>query len=222
MRMKRLLALLLTLASGAVLSAAAQSPAASSAAPDGPAKIAVIEFQTAVVQSNEFQRNLADLQKKYEPKRQQLKVLSDQIDAMTKQLQAQGTTLSEAERSARASSIDTKKQQLDRDAQDDQSAFQQEMQETFTAVAAKVYDVMSEYVKQQGYTLVLDASQQQSPVLYALDSTNITKAVLDAYNAKSGVPAQAAAPSAPAPKPAAAAPRPARTARPSARPSAQH
>jgi outer membrane protein len=47
---------------------------------------------------------------------------------------------------------------------------------------------------------VLDVAQQQTPVLYATESTNITKAVIDAYNVKSGVPAPPAAPpSAPAP-----------------------
>ncbi len=199
--MKRLLAIVLTLASGMALSAAAQSPAAPAAAPRAPAKVAVIAFQTAVVQTNEFQRNLAELQKKYDPQRQQLKALSDQIDTITKQLQAQEATLSEAERASRSSLIDGKKKQLDRDAQDAQSAFQQEMQDMFSAVAAKVYDVMSGYVKQRGYTLVLDASQQQTPILYAEDSTDITKAVLDAYNLKSGVPAPAAGQAVPAPQP---------------------
>ena len=37
--------------------------------------------------------------------------------------------------------------------------------------------------------LVLDIAQQQTPVLYASESTNITKAIIDAYNLKSGVPA---------------------------------
>jgi outer membrane protein len=71
--MKRSLALIaITLASGFVLSAAAQTlPAPAAAAPAGPAKIAVIAFQVAVAQTNEGQRNFADLQKKYEPKRQQ-------------------------------------------------------------------------------------------------------------------------------------------------------
>jgi outer membrane protein len=41
-------------------------------------------------------------------------------------------------------------------------------------------------------------------VLYANDSTNITQAVIDAYNTKSGVSAPPPdAPAAPAPKPAA-------------------
>lgn len=185
--MKRSLALLVLLASGMVLSAAAQAPAAAPAA--GPSRIAVIAFQAAVAQTNEFQRNFADLQKKFEPRRQQLKTQSDAIETLTKQLQAQSATLSETERISRASAIDAKKKQLDRDAQDAQSDFQQAMQDTFTAVASKVYEVLSSYAKEKGYTLVLDVSEQQTPVLYAADSANITKPVLEAYNLKSGVPA---------------------------------
>ena len=37
---------------------------------------------------------------------------------------------------------------------------------------------------------MLDAGDQQNPtVLYAVSSTDITKAVIDAYNLKSGIPA---------------------------------
>jgi len=36
---------------------------------------------------------------------------------------------------------------------------------------------------------VLDVSQQQNPILFALPSTDITKPVVEAYNVKSGVPA---------------------------------
>ena len=65
--MKRSLALIVTLASGFALSAAAQtSPLPPPPAPAGPAKIAVIAFQVAVAQTNEGQRNFADLQKKYD------------------------------------------------------------------------------------------------------------------------------------------------------------
>lgn len=193
--MKRSLALVLTLASGFALSAAAQTPAASApAAPAGPAKIAVIAFQVAVAQTNEGQRNFADLQKKYEPKRAQLKALNDDIENLTKQLQAQGDKLSDAERATRTKTIDDKKKQLDREGEDAQNDFQQEMQELYNTLASKVYDVLSSYAQQQGYTLVLDIGQQQSPVLYASDSTNITKPVIDGYNLKSGVPAPPAPP----------------------------
>jgi outer membrane protein len=201
--MKRLLVLAFTLASGFALSAAAQTSAATAAAPAGPAKIAVIAFQAAVGQTNEFQRNFADLQKKYEPKRQQIKTLSDEIDNLTKQLQTQGDKLSEQERANRAKTLDDKTKQLKRTGEDAQNDFQTEMQEMYNGVAAKVYDVLSGYVQQQGFTVVFDVSQQQNPVLWAAESTNITKPILDAYNVKSGVPApppSAQTPAAPAPK----------------------
>jgi outer membrane protein len=194
--MKRSLALAVVLASGFVLNASAQVPSApltsgapAAAKPAGPTKIAVIAFQVAVAQTNEGQRNFADLEKKYDPKRQQLKTLSDEVDNLTKQLQAQANTLSDAERASRAKTIDDKKKQLQRDAEDDQNDFNGEMQELYNTLASKVGDVMIAYAEEHGYTLVLDIAQQQSPVLYATDSTNITKAVIDAYNVKSGVPA---------------------------------
>ena len=204
--MKRSLALIATLASGFVLSAAAQTttPPAAAAAPAGPAKIAVIAFQVAVAQTNEGQRNFADLQKKYDPKRQQLKALSDEVDNLTKQLQAQGDKLSPAEQQSRAKAIDDKKKLLQRDEEDAQNDFQAEMQELYNGLASKVYDVLAGYSQQHGYTLVLDVAQQQNPVLYASESTNITKQIIDAYNLKSGVPAPppgAPEPARPAAKP---------------------
>jgi outer membrane protein len=212
--MKRSVALVLTLASGLTLTAAAQTPSAPdaaaappAAAPAGPAKIAVVFFQVAVAQTNEGQRSFADLQRKYAPKQAQLKALSDEIDNLTKTLQTQGDKLSEEERAARAKTIDDKKKQLDRSAEDAQNDVQNEMQELYNSLASKVYDVLSDYAKQHGYTLVLDAAQQQNPVLYAADSTNITKAIIDAYNQKSGVPPPAA-PAAGTPSPTPSAPKP--------------
>jgi outer membrane protein len=114
-------------------------------------------------------------------------------------LQAQGDKLSEEQRASRAKVIDEKKKKLDRSAEDAQNDFQQEMQELYNGLASKVYDVLASYAQQQGYTLVLDVAQQQNPVLYASDSTNITKQIIDAYNVKSGVPAPPAQPAARAP-----------------------
>jgi outer membrane protein len=83
------------------------------------------------------------------------------------------------------------------------------MQDTFNGVAQKVGEVLIAYAQQHGYTLVLDGGEQQTQmVLYANPATDISKAILDAYNLKSGVPAP--------PQPAAATPKPA------TRPPAQH
>jgi hypothetical protein len=124
----------------------------------GSAKNAVIAFQAAVVQSNEFQRDLADFRIKHP---------------------------------GDLSSDDAKR----------------ELQPIYSSVAAKVYTVMTAYAQEHGYLVVFDISQQaQSPIiLYADQSVNITQAVIDAYNLKSGVLApqhSGAASAAPAAAPA--------------------
>ena len=141
--MKRSLALATLLASSFVLGATAQTPPAS--APAGPVKVAVITFQMAVAQTNEGQRNFADLQKKYMPKENQLKAQSDEIDSLTKQLKAQGATLSEDARATQAKAIDEKEKRLKRDAEDLRAEGAKEANEMYNTLANKVYDVLAGY-----------------------------------------------------------------------------
>ena len=169
--------------------AQAQQGGASSAAP--PAKVAVIAFQAAVAKTNEGQTSFAELEKKYQPKQQSIESMKAQVDSLTKQLQADGPKLSDTERAARAKTIDDKSKDLDRAAQEARTDFQQDIGQAYGALAEKVYGVLKTYAEQNGYTLVLDYSGQQSPVLFAGQTTDITDAVIAAYNTKSGVPAPA-------------------------------
>jgi outer membrane protein len=203
--MNRNFAVIAALASCLALNAAAQSPAVSAAAPTTPAtpagntKIAVIGFQEAVAQTNDFQRRFADLQKKYDPKRQQINSLNSDIASLQKDLQTKSATLSDAERATKAKQLDEKQKELKRAGEDAQGDFQQDMQQTFAAVAAKVAETVDAYAKEHGYSVVLDGGNQQLPVvIYANSSVDITKAVVEAYNVKSGIPApeHAAAPGA--------------------------
>ncbi len=212
--MKRSLSLVCVLASGmgvaALAQAAAPAPSDPPAAPvaiTGATKIAIIQFQGAVTQTNEFQRDIADLRKKYEPQEQKLQGQSQEIDTLKKQLQDAGATLGDADRQTKMRTIDDRTKQLQRSAEDLRNNEQQDGQETFNQVANKVGAVMVTYAQGQGYGLVLDASQQNSNVLWATQSTDITKAVIDAYNTKSGIPAPANVPSAPAPRSTTPAPR---------------
>jgi outer membrane protein len=203
--MKRTFATIAALASCLALNAAAQTPAAAAPpTPAGPAKIAIIGFQEAVAQTNDFQRRFADLQKKYEPKRTQIQTLNTEIASLQKELQAQSATMTDADRASKAKQLDDKQKELKRTGEDAQGDFQQDMQQTFSSVAGKFAETLDAYAKEHGYTVVLDGGNQQVPVvLYANESTNITKAVVDAYNTKSGIPApeHPAAASAPTPRP---------------------
>ncbi len=211
--MKRMLSLVCVLASGlgagAVAQAAPAAPAKPDAAPAAPVaitgatKIAVINFQQAVGQTNEFQRDLADLRKKYEPREQTLQQLNEQIEAEKKQLQDAGATLTDAQRQTKLHDIDDKTKSLQRGAEDLRNDEQSDGQETFQQVGQKVFDEMSTYAQQHGFNLVLDASQQNSGVLWLTPGADITSAVVEAYNVKSGIPAPAAVPSAPTPHAAA-------------------
>jgi outer membrane protein len=171
--------------------------AAAASVPAGPTKIAIIQFQPAVAQTNEGQRDFAEIRKKYEPKQAALKQQSDEVDTLKKQLQTAGATLSDVERASRLKLIDDKEKALQRSGEDAQNDYQQEVQQTFGQVAEKVFQVVQAYATQNGYTVVIDASQQQSPVLWFNQGTDISAAIVQAYNQKSGIPAQPASTSVP-------------------------
>ena len=105
--------------------------------------------------------------------------------------------LTDQDKAAKARQLDDKKKQFDREQQDDQTDFQQEMQDLFQQTGSKVYDVLSGYAQQHGYTLVLDVATQQNPVMYAVPTTDITREIVAAYNTKSGVPPPPASPAPP-------------------------
>jgi outer membrane protein len=178
------------------------------------AKIAVIEFEQATAATNEGQRALQVLQKKYEPQKTQLQALQTEIDSLTKQLQSAPTTMSEEERSSRARTIDTKQKQLQRDGEDATNAFNAELQDTLGSVEKKLGPVVIKYVQDNGYTMLLDNTGQQGgvSVLWTQPgTTDISQAVVDAYNSSSGVaaPAVPSAPSASRPRPSTTTPKPA-------------
>jgi outer membrane protein len=207
--MKRSLSLVCMLASTLGASALAQAPAPSQTAaeppsapgapavtaPAGPAKIAVIQFEAVVGQTNEGQRAFNELNTKFQPKQQQIKALNDEVDTLKKDLQTAGDKLSDSERQTRLRTIDEKEKTLQRNVEDARNDFSGEMNEKFSGIAQKVAGVMTQYAQQNGYTIILDAGsqqQQQSPILWAAESTNISEAVLQAYNKQSGVPPQPA------------------------------
>ena len=204
---------LMTMAATAQTAApAAPHPAAAASAPAVPqaipAKIALIAFEQAVFATNEGQRAVQEVQKKYEPKKAQIDSMAQEVDSLKKQLQSAPATLSDDERASRLKNIDTKEKQLNRDAEDANTAYQSDLQEAYAKVAQKVSVTTKKYVSDNGFTLLLDVSGQQSNVMWALPTTDVTEAVIGAYNTASGV----AAPPPSAPTPAANRPRPAATA----------
>ena len=211
--MNRTLILVSALGAGLMTTAVmAQTPAASAppatepaAAPAPvtpqaiPAKIALVAFEQAVFATNEGQKTVQDIQTKYKPKKDQIDTLSHEVDSLKKQLQSAPATLSDADRAAKMKEIDAKEKRLNHDAEDAQTAYNTDLQEAYGKVAAKVSTTLKKYVSDNGYTLLLDVSSQQSNVMWANQSTDVTQAVVTAYNTSSGIAAPVpSAPSAPA------------------------
>jgi Skp family chaperone for outer membrane proteins len=227
-RMNRTSSLLTALVAGlfpmavaAQLAPAPPAPAAQAAAivPQAiPAKIALIAFEQAVFATNEGMRAVQDVQAKYAPKKAEIETLGNEVDTMKKQLQAAPATMPDDQRAALVKKIDTQEKKLTRDADDATNAYNADLQEAYSKVATKVNAVLRTYVQTNGYTLLLDVSGQQSPVMWAQENTDVTLAVVNAYNATSGVaapppqaPSAAKKPAAstPATRPASTAPKPA-------------
>jgi outer membrane protein len=190
----RVLSLALILVWG-ISAARAQAAATGTAAGN---KVGIVSIQDAIANTNEGKKELEALQQKYAPRQAALQGQNDELENMKKQLQAQGDKLSEDERNSRVRSASEKQKSLQRSAEDFQNEVQTAEQEILNRLGKKMLDVLEKYAKANGYAVVMDVSNPQTPVLYANPGTNITKNLIEAYNAES--------PAAPAPKPAATKP----------------
>jgi Skp family chaperone for outer membrane proteins len=173
-----------------------------------PAKVAVIAFEQGVVATNEGQRAVLEIQKKYEPKKSAIDAQSAEVDSLKKQYQALPATISDEERASRLKSIDDKTKALQRDVEDAQNSYNTDVQEAYGKVAQKFGGTAVKYAQDHGFTLLLNiGGQQQLPtVLWWQRETDITQASIEAYNVASGIAAPP--PQAPAPhRTPAAAPR---------------
>jgi|SRR5271169_1690544 len=188
------LLVLVSMASLAQTGSATPSPAASTPATtinQSGVKVGVIDMQGAIAGSNEGQRDFEALAKKFEPRRLELQRLNTDIEEQKKQLTNAGDKMSPEAHEALVKSIETKTKSLQRSAEDAQNEFQQQQNEIAQRILQKMAPVITKYVSDNGYGLLLDASAPwpQGPVVVATQSVDITRSVVDAYNAQSGVPA---------------------------------
>lgn len=178
---------------------AASTPATSAPAAAGPAKVGIVNIQDAIVGTNEGKKEFDALQTKFAPRQNELKAMNDEVEGLKKDYDAKKDKLSPDASATQVRTIETKQKTLQRNYDDAQTEFQQAEQEVVNRIGTKMLTVMEKYAKAHGYSVILDVSNPQTPVLFAAEGTNITKELVDAYNAESPV-----APPAPAAKSSAA------------------
>jgi len=200
------------MAGTAMAQAPAAAPAASSAAPT---KVGVIQIQAALAATKEGQKAAAELETKLGPRKKELESRQSEIKELQDRLQRGGNTLSDSAKEDLTRNIDTKTKSYNRQLEDAQAELEAEQQKLVNVLGQKMMAVIDKYAQQNGFAIVLDVSNQNTPVLYASNTVDITKEVIDLYDKTSFTPSSAPAAARPAPPPAA---RPAAAPAPSAAP----
>jgi len=201
------MAFVISVAALAQTGSAAATPAPAAADPAAPAvtgtgtKVGTISMEQAIFATNEGRRDFEALSKKLEPKQNELKGQNDEIEALQKQLNTQQDKLNDDARASLVKQIETKKKSLDRALQDAREDAQNQQNEIAQRILQKLGPVLIKYANDNGFGVIMDTSQPwpQSPVVWWRDVVDVTKPVVDVYNAQSGVPAPASTTAAPKP-----------------------
>lgn len=182
----------------AVMASAQAQPAAT--------KIGIIHVQNAILSTKDGQKAASDLQARFAPKKGELDKKQAAIAALQEQARKGSATMSDDARMKLTREIDISTKALNRDTEDAQTELDQEQGKVMNELGQKLMAVLDKYAKENGYALVIDVSNPQTPVLWASNAVDLTNDIVTLYdkaNPNAGAPA-AAKPAAPtaAPKPA--------------------
>jgi len=183
--------------------ASAQSPAATPTT----GKIGILNIQAAMRNTAEGKKALGDLDKKYQPKRQDLQKMQQEINGLEDQLQRGANALSEAEQARLSRQLEEKRKIFTRTQEDDQSDFGADTADTLGRLEQKMARVIQEFAEQNGYSVILDLvapvysntgqiGTAQVPVYFAGRDVDITQEIIRRYDAANPVAVEAAPPAA--------------------------
>lgn len=146
-------------------------------------KMGIARFTATLTKLNsEFQKTQDDLNQTAA----RLKTLQDEINNLQR-----ATTSTPAQIQAKITDLDQQKKEYQRKGEDAQAQYQKRRQELFLPFQDDVGKALDVFAKARNITIVLDASQIQG-ILYAAETSDITRAFINDYNAKN--PATAAGP----------------------------
>src|SRR6266852_743298 len=193
---------------GSAAAPSGASPTATSPAASVPAtgatsgtRVGTINIEQAIFGTNEGRRDFEALSKKLEPKQNELKGQNDELEAMKKQLSTQGDKLNEDALAGLRKQIETKQKSFERSVQDAQEEAGNQQNDIAQRVLQKMAPMIVKYAQDNGFGMIVDTTKPwpQSPVLWYGEAVDITKPIVEAYNAQSGVPAPTSTGAAPKP-----------------------
>jgi len=153
-------------------------------------KVGVINIQQTILSTKDGQKATQNLQAKFDPRRKDIERKQQEIQQMQDSFRKTQNTASEDQRTKLARDIDQKQMALKRDMEDAQGDFEQEQSRAYNELGGRLLQVIDKYARDNSYTLILDVSSPQTPVLYMANGTDITAEIVKLYDAN----APAAAP----------------------------
>jgi outer membrane protein len=208
--MKIRLAILALAAMAATPSLRAQSTGAAAAPASVTTKVGVINIQAAITGTGEGRQAAQELQSQFSPRQTELDNMRKQGEDLQVRMRTTSNTLSDEEKARLAREAEQLQRTYQRKMQDTQDDFNEAQQEVINRIGRKMMDILDKYARDNGYSLILDTSSQQTPVIFAAPATDVTQDIIRLFDQAHPVKnAPAKSTSAPAPKPAPAAPKPA-------------
>ncbi len=171
-----------------------------------PSKIGIIHIQNAIVSTKDGQKAAGELQARFDPKRKELEKKQSEIASLRDQVQKGSNTMSEEAKQKLIRDIDAKTRTFNRESEDAQSEWDQEQNKVLQGLGQKMMAVIDKYARDNGYAVILDVSNPQTPVLYAANGIDITNEIVALYD--KNAPAGGAVTAAPAQSAPATAARP--------------
>ena len=153
-------------------------------APNG--KVGVINIQNAIVSTADGQKAASELDAKAAPRRKEFEGKQNELNGLKDQLQKGQNTMSEAAKADLIRKIDDQTKRLNRDMEDASAEFDQAQQKILQGLGQKMLAIIDKYAKDNSFALILDVSSPQTPVLFASNSIDITRDIIDLYNKNAG------------------------------------
>ena len=157
------------------------SQVGSSGAP-APSKVGTISLQAAIVNTAEGKQASAELQTQFAARSTELQNLQKQIKDIQAKLESRQQVLSEGERGR----LQREAERLTSTLQRKQQYFQEDLnaaqQDVMNNIGRKLADVLGKYSKENGYSVILDTSSQQTPVVYGAPQVDVTEEITKLYD----------------------------------------
>jgi len=144
-------------------------------------KVGLINMSAAIGSTAEGKKAAADLQKKYQPRQQELERLQQEIQSIQDQLSKQSATLSDDEQRRLSRDLEDKQKLLKRSTDDAQSDLAADRDEVVRRIGQKMTRIVNDYAQQNGLSLVIDGAQ--IPVYYYSKDSDITAEIVKRYDA---------------------------------------